>query len=250
MIIGGLQKFSLLDYPEHIAAIIFTQGCNFRCQFCYNPMLVWPNATGQPASNKNKPGAAGDQYQKGHPTISEDDLFDFLKSRRGRLDAVVITGGEPTIHSDLPEFITAVKKQGFKIKLDTNGTHPETLRLLIGKRLIDYIAMDIKGPAEKYDLITGIQPDLNKIKESVKIIMDSGLPYEFRTTLVPELILPAEVRRVGNLIRGAAKWYLQAFKTDTELINPSFQNVGTYTGKQMEKMREIGSEYVEHCAIR
>ena len=143
MIIGGLQKISLLDYPGHISAIIFTQGCNFRCPFCYNPMLVEPAGSGKSKYlEKIK--------QKDYPTIEEDNLFAFLKKRQGKLDAVVITGGEPTIHRDLPNFLNKIKKLDYKIKLDTNGTNPLLLQQLIKKKLVDYIAMDIKSSFDNY----------------------------------------------------------------------------------------------------
>jgi len=153
MIIGGLQKFSLLDYPGHIAAIIFTQGCNFKCQFCYNPMLVWPSKV-----NKFK--------QKDHPFQNkEDGLFDFLKLRVNKLDAVVISGGEPTIHPDLVDFIAKIKKLGYLVKLDTNGTNPEIIKDLLKKKLVDYIAMDIKAEEGKYSKVVGKKVNFAKIKK-------------------------------------------------------------------------------------
>jgi pyruvate formate lyase activating enzyme len=249
MIIGGLQKFSLLDYPEHIAAIIFTQGCNFRCQFCYNPMLVWPIKTGGEtlkitAENNNT------QSQKGHTQINEDDLFDFLEARAGKLDSVVITGGEPTLHADLPDFIARIKKLGYKVKLDTNGTNSEMLEGLIEKRLIDYIAMDIKGGEENYELVTGVKVNLNKIKKSIKIIMKSGFPYEFRTTVVPEFFKKEDVKRIGKIIKGAKSWYLQKFQADKDLVNPSFKEQKGYTTKEMEEMRDIARGFVKKCEVR
>ena len=145
MNIGGLQKFSLLDYPEHLSAIIFTQGCNFRCQYCYNPMLVWPIRKGR-LKDISLSVLDGDQ-QKGRPQIiSEGDLFAFLKTRAGKLDAVVITGGEPTIQPDLSKFIAKIKKLGYLVKVDTNGTNPDMLKKLIKEGLVDYLAMDIKAP--------------------------------------------------------------------------------------------------------
>jgi len=163
MLIGGLEKLTLIDYPGEVAAIIFTQGCNFRCQFCYNPMLVWPLE-----DSKMK-------YRKDHSLIEESDLFAFLRSRVGKLDGVVITGGEPTLHADLPEFINKIKALGYKVKLDTNGTNQEMLEKLInipltrGQNLIDYIAMDLKAPLDKYEKVTGAKVSLANIKKSVKI---------------------------------------------------------------------------------
>ncbi|MEA1963326.1 MAG: anaerobic ribonucleoside-triphosphate reductase activating protein [Patescibacteria group bacterium] len=250
MIIGGLQKFSLLDYPNHISAIIFTQGCNFRCHFCYNPMLVWPEFKAGKFKNINSSDNTDEKVKKVYPQFQEDGLFDFLRKRQKKLDAVVITGGEPTIHKDLPDFIKKIKKLGFKVKLDTNGTNPKMLKSLIDKKLIDYIAMDIKGSLEKYVIITGVKSDLNNIKKSIKIIMDCGLPYEFRTTAAPELIEKEDIKKIGELIAGAKKWYLQNFKSDIDLVNDRFEKRKPYFLKEMEEMREIGEGYVDFCDIR
>ncbi len=172
MKIGGLEKLSLLDYPDNIAAIIFTQGCNFRCGFCYNPMLVWPT------DKKNK---------KGLSLIKEKDLFLFLESRLNRLDGVVISGGEPTIHNDLPMFIKKIKDLGLLVKLDTNGTNPGMLLKLWQEKLIDYVAMDLKAPWEKYKKVVGPKVDCSLLKKSAKILIGKRIPHEFRTTLVPIL---------------------------------------------------------------
>lgn len=248
MIIGGLQKFSLLDYPGHLAAVIFTKGCNFRCQFCYNPMLVWPSEVGKFANIASS--EEGEVIEKGHPAIDEDDLFLFLKSRAGKLDAVVITGGEPTIQPDLPGFIAKIKNLGFKVKLDTNGTNSVFIKNLFLKNLVDYLAMDIKSPAKKYDIVTGVQPDLLQIKNSIKIIKDSGVPYEFRSTIVPELITAEDIEGMGEMIAGADLWFLQQFKSDTELVNSSFQGFSPYDSKTMEKMKEAAERYVKKCELR
>lgn len=244
MIIGGLQKFSLLDYPEKISAIVFTQGCNFRCQFCYNPMLVWPSKVG-----KSKYAQATEQ-QKDHPKINEDDLFVFLDSRAGKLDAVVITGGEPCPQKDLPEFIKKIKKLGFLVKLDTNGSYPEILAKLIKEKLVDYIAMDLKAPEEKYEEVTGRPASFNKIKQSVKMIMQSGLPYEFRTTVVPGLLNKDDIGEMGKIIKGANKWYLQNFKSDIDLVGRDLEHRVPYNARQMNEMAEVGREYVKICEVR
>ena len=250
MIIGGLQKFSLLDYPDYISAIVFTQGCNFRCHFCYNPMLVWPQSEVSKFKNISSSDNTDEKIEKVYPQFQEDDLFDFLKKRQKKLDAVVITGGEPTIHKDLPKFIEKIKKLKFKVKLDTNGTNSEMLKSLIDKKLIDYIAMDIKGSLGKYDIITGVQLNLNDIKKSINIIMQSKLPYEFRTTMVPELIEVEDIKKIGELIAGAKKWYLQNFKSDINLVNDRFEKYKPYSLKKMEEMRKIGEAYVDFCGVR
>lgn len=257
MIIGGLQKFSLLDYPDHISAIIFTQGCNFRCHFCYNPMLVWPETAGEV---RYKPSSREEEGE-GHTLIKEDDLFRFLKSRVNKLQAVVISGGEPTLHKDLPDFIKKIRDLGFKIKLDTNGTNPGMLEKLLtspypspskgeGTKLIDYIAMDLKAPENKYELVTGVKVDFKKIKKSVIIIKDSGLPHEFRTTVVPGLIEKSDIDKMGAVIEGAKAWYLQKFKSDIDLVNKDFKGKESFTDKEMEEMAEIGREYVDVCEVR
>ena len=239
MLIGGLQKFSLLDYPDHLSAIIFTQGCNLKCQFCYNPMLIVV------------------PQKDHHLLIKEDGLFVFLKSRVGKLDAVVITGGEPTIHSDLPEFIAKIKKMGYLVKLDTNGTNPEIIKKLIEKKLIDYIAMDIKAPKDKYKKVAGVPIDFDKIQKSVKIIMQSGLfpsnwtgKYEFRTTIAPGLLDTNDIVEIAKIIKGADKWYLQQFKSDTDLVNKKMEKVKPYSSKELEEMREAGKKYVKKCEVR
>jgi pyruvate formate lyase activating enzyme len=246
MIIGGLQKFSLLDYPGHLAAIIFTQGCNFRCQFCYNPMLVQPINEANKLQNKKYQ----EENEEDYSLISEDSLLSFLKLRAGKLDSVVITGGEPTIQPDLENFVRRIKELEYKIKLDTNGTNPMLLKKLLDQGLVDYLAMDIKAAPQKYDLVTNIQPDLNNIKESIKILMRSKIPYEFRTTAVPELVTYDDISQIGKMIKGAPKWYLQMFKNDTDLINERFCKIKPYSAKEMEAMKTMGNKFVINCYIR
>lgn len=252
MLIGGLQKFSLLDYPEKISAIVFTQGCNYRCQFCYNPMLVWPIKVGKSKYAQNVTGASGQtaERQKVHPKIKEDDLFVFLRSRVGKLDAIVITGGEPCLQKDLPKLIVKIKKLGFLVKLDTNGSYPEMLAKLVNKKLVDYIAMDLKAPADKYEKVAGGEADFDKIKQSVKIIRQSGLPYEFRTTIVPELLNKDDIGEMGKVIKGAAKWYLQGFKSGVDLVERGLEGRVPYNSRQMNEMAEIGRGYVKICEVR
>jgi len=245
MVIGGLQKFSLLDYPEHLSAIIFTLGCNFRCQFCYNPMLVRPESVDKLQDNPRQGEA------EGYPQIiSEDDLFAFLSSRQGKLDAVVVTGGEPTLHQDLPGVLGRIKEMGFKVKLDSNGTNPDMLADLLRQGLLDYIAMDVKAGPDKYDLVTGAQPDLEKIRKSITIIKDSGLPYEFRTTMVPELVTEEDIHGIGQMIKPADKWYLQKFQSDTELVNMSFRQTKGFTDREMEAFCQTGKQYARECEMR
>jgi len=239
MIIGGLEKLTLIDYPDHLAAIIFTQGCNFRCKFCYNPLLVWPQGT----DGKNI-------KEKGFSQISEKDLFLFLEKRFGKLEGVVITGGEPTLHPDLPSFIKKIKKMGYRVKLDTNGTSPDALQGLIDKKLIDYIAMDLKAPCEKYEKVVGVKVNCNNIEKSVKIIKKSNLPHEFRTTVVPGLLVKSDFTKMGKMIDGASQWYLQKFKSDVELVDHEFEGKRPYSNKEMEEFAQIGKKYVNICKFR
>jgi len=252
MIIGGLEKLTLIDFPGELACIIFTKGCNFRCQFCYNPMLVWPREDGKLQYAQS----ITDGAKKDHSFIEEGDLFVFLESRRGKLGGVVITGGEPTIYPDLPGFIKKIKAFGFKVKLDTNGTNPDMLAELVkntgesGLKLIDYLAMDIKAPLDKYEIVAGVALNLEKIKKSIEIIMNSGISYEFRTTLVPGLHTIDDIKKMGELILGADKWFLQFFKSDTELVNHDFEGKRRFAEKEMNQMVEIGRGYVKKCEVR
>jgi len=191
MKIGGLQKVSLIDYPGMISAIIFSQGCNFRCSYCHNPGLVDP-----------------DLFQ---PCIKEKDVLDFLQTRRGKLDAVAITGGEPTIQNNLTPFIIQIKKMGFAVKLDTNGSKPQVIKALIAEKLLDYIAMDIKAPLEKYEKIVNVPVNSESIKESIEIILHSKIPYEFRTTVVQSQLEEKDIINIAKLISGASQYVLQNF---------------------------------------
>ncbi|PLX26904.1 anaerobic ribonucleoside-triphosphate reductase activating protein [Candidatus Parcubacteria bacterium] len=242
MMIGGLDKFSLIDYPDHLAAIVFTQGCNFRCHFCYNPMLVVPFEQDK-LNDTNR--------DKGHPqTIAEDSLFLFLETRIRKLDAVVISGGEPTLHDDLPEFVKKIKDMGFKVKLDTNGTRPEIIRGLLERGLLDYVAMDIKANEKKYDLATGTQPNMNNIKTSIDILKSSEIPHEFRSTIVPGIHKLEDINEMGELINKADKWYLQQFQASKDLVNKNFKNVQPFSDDMMKKMLETASNYTRYCRLR
>jgi pyruvate formate lyase activating enzyme len=248
MIIGGLEKLSLIDYPGKVAAIVFTSGCNFRCQFCYNPLLVRPKRLDDVKNTAGRLHGIDEEIFPG--LYREDDFFLFLENRRGKLDGTVITGGEPTLHDDLPEFIGKIKSLGYEVKLDTNGTNPEMLREILDEKLVDYLAMDLKGPKKKYQEITGVELNFQKIEESVKMIMESGLPYEFRTTVVPGLLDKNDIAEMGEIISGASQWYLQKFKADTELVNSELEGKKAYSDVEMDEMTDIGKQYVKICAWR
>jgi len=209
MKIGGFQKVSLIDYPGRISAVVFTQGCNFRCPFCHNPELVDP--------------------ERFVDLIPEKEILSFLDKRKGRLDAVVITGGEPTMQPELIPFILLLKAMGYLIKLDTNGTHPDLLTAMLDKRLLDYVAMDIKAPLERYGAVTKTNTDHDRIRRSISLIMGSGTDYEFRTTAVKSLLTPVDLEEIGRLIPGAKRFVLQKFvptKTlDRDLLGkPSYSD--------------------------
>ncbi|MDD4412321.1 MAG: anaerobic ribonucleoside-triphosphate reductase activating protein [Patescibacteria group bacterium] len=239
MIIGGIQKLSLLDYPDTLSAIIFTKGCNFRCPFCYNPMFVLPGWF-----------EARDIEHRDHSQIFESDLFAFLEERQGKLEGVVITGGEPTLHQDLPEFIRKIKQLGYLIKLDTNGTNPEMLSYLLDNDLINYVAMDIKAPHDKYDKVVGVGVNLENIKKSVKIIKESGIGYEFRTTVVAGLLTADDILKIAEEIKGAKKWYLQKFIADADLLNKDLKSTKNYTNSELKLITEKAKEIAGFCQLR
>lgn len=238
MVIGGWEKISMIDFPGSIATVIFTKACNFRCHFCYNPMLVLANGEGE------------SEYEENHPLISEDDFFLFLENRKGKIDGVVISGGEPTLQPDLKEFITKVKSLGFKVKLDTNGTNPKIVKDLVGNKLLDYIAMDVKGPLNKYEKIIGIKTDIKKIKESIDFLLEDRVDYEFRTTLVPGLHEINDIFIMTEELIGAKKWFLQKFKSNTDLVNNDFKNQDSFSSSEIEKIVMEAKKKIPGCDLR
>lgn len=228
--IGGLEKTSLLDYPGQISAVIFTYGCNLKCSYCHNPELVI------------------EEFDKEH-SISEEELLRFLEGKKGKLDAVVITGGEPLLHPDLEELIVKIKEMGFLIKLDTNGLLPSKLENLIKKGLLDYIAMDVKYPAEDYPIMTGIPDVIHKIKKSIKIIMNSGVDYEFRTTYVKGIHTFRSAKYIGQLIHGANLYYVQNFR-DGKTITKGFDSSNSFTDKELKRIKREAGLYVKKTIIR
>lgn len=229
MKIGGLQKFSMIDYPDKVSCIIFTQGCNFRCPYCHNPELVDPEKFGE--------------------IFDEEMFFDFLKERIGKLDAVVITGGEPTLQYNLIEFIKKIRDLGFLIKLDTNGTNPEMLKEIIDQKLVNYIAMDIKAPFAKYEDITKMSTNLEKIKQSVEMIKNSGIDYEFRTTIVKSLLSPEDIIQIGRDINGAKRYYLQKF-IPSKTVDEKMLSEETYSDQEIEEFKKQLEPFVVTCLSR
>lgn len=192
MIIGGYQPCSLCDYPGRVASVIFTQGCNFRCPFCQNKSLL-------PIGRADKP-------------IDIEELMNQLKMRRGKIDSVVVTGGEPTVHSDLQPFLERLRSIGISIKLDTNGANPEMIADLIQAGLLDYIAMDIKAPFHKYDELAGVSVSLDSIIESIRLISHSGLAHEFRTTVFPDLLGEEDISEIRKMVPTGSEYRLQAYR--------------------------------------
>jgi len=231
MVIGGLQKTTLIDFPGRIAATVFLCGCNFRCPWCYSSELVLPERI---------------ELQ---PKVSEEDFFDFLKERQGLLEGVVICGGEPTINKDLPEFLKKIKKSGFLVKLDTNGSNPQMLKQLIDKKLIDYVAMDIKGPKERYREFIGREVDVEKIQKSIDILKRGEVDYEFRSTLVPSLHGREDIFKMAKWISGARKYYLQNFRPE-KTIDPKFEKVSPYSNEALTEIKKAISSFFDNCEIR
>ena len=227
MRIGGLQKCSLIDYPGKVSAIIFTIGCNFRCPYCHNPELVDETAE----------------------ELSEESIIAFLEKRRGLLDGVTITGGEPTLHSDLIPFIKKIKGLGFLVKLDTNGTRPDVVEQVQREKLVDYIAMDIKSPLAKYADTVARPVDIANIEKSISLLIGGITDYEFRTTVVKTFLSREDLERMGEEIRGAKRYYLQKF-VPTKTLNPAFIKKTTYSDAEFEEMRTMMSTYVNECTIR
>ena len=214
----------LLDYPDKISAIIFTSGCNFRCGYCHNPELFSSNSE-----------------------WDEEKVLQFLNTRQGKLDGVVITGGEPTIHKGLPEFIKKIKSLNFSVKLDTNGTNPHMLKDLVQSNLIDYVAMDIKAPLSKYKMITGIEPI--GVDESIEFLLKEKIPYEFRTTALSSQLLIKDFEEIGKLISGADKYFIQKFVPSKILDNNLLSDKG-YTESEIKCIMNILKLYIKSVGIR
>ena len=231
MIFGGLQKTTLVDYPGKVAATVFTAGCNFRCPYCHNPELVLPA-----------------MIEK-QPKITEKEILDFLKERSGFLEGLCITGGEPTIHSDLIDFIQKVKDLGLLVKLDTNGSLPKVLENLLKSKLIDWVAMDIKAPKEKYELFTQGQIKAETIDQSIKIIKKSKVDYEFRTTLAPEILTEKDILGIVDWIKPADRYYLQQFKNE-KTLDDNFLNFQSWPQEQAEALIVKIKPFFSECNLR
>lgn len=228
MLILGLQKTTLLDYPGKIASTIFTGGCNFRCPFCHNRDLVMPPSD--------------------VIAYSEDEIFEHLKAKKKVLDGVCITGGEPTLHKDLPSFIHKIKDMGLLVKLDSNGTNPAMIESLINQSLVDYVAMDIKHSKEKYNSIACMPNfDIGAIEASVELLKQERVDYEFRTTIMKECHDANDMETIGQWLKGAKAYYLQSYKESEQVINPIFSAHSTET---LRLFVDILKKYIPNTNLR
>ena len=226
MKIGGFQKTTLLDFPGQLAAIVFTSGCNFRCPYCHNASL-----------------ALG-----GGDPISEDEVIDYLKLRRGVLDGVSISGGEPLLQKGLIPFILRIRELGLKVKLDTNGSMPSVLSGLLEDGLIDYVAMDIKGSRQSYESCTGVEGvNLMEVDKSIHLIMESGVDYEFRTTVTRELHSANDIADIAEWIKGAKRYYLQTFKDSEGTLG---EGMSAYSEEEMTALMHIAAPLVKEIFVR
>jgi len=229
MKIGGVQKTSLLDYPDNVSAIVWVIGCNFRCPFCYNKHLVM----GTPS-----------------PSFSDEEFFEFLEKRQGMLDGIVITGGEPLLQQDITEFTKRIKQLGYQVKLDTNGSQPEKLRELIQQNLVDYVAMDVKAPQTKYNLLAGVNVECTTITQSIEILKNAAIDYEFRTTIVPDLLTKEDIVEIAQWIQGAKRYYLQQFRIHPPLVSSKLQKSIPYSKEKLQEIRDAVKPFVQICEIR
>ena len=229
MKIHGLQKVTLLDFPGEVACTVFTGGCNLRCPFCHNASLVLPEAFPE--------------------AVDEEALFAFLRKRRGVLDGVAVTGGEPLLHPDAAGFLARIRELGYRIKLDTNGSFPARLRQIVEAGLVDRVAMDIKNSPEKYAETVGVPGfDVGPVKESAAFLLSGAVPFEFRTTVVRPLHQAEDFEAIGRWIRGDEEYYLQTFTDSGELLDGT--GLGPWDGASMEKFAETARAYVPHTYLR
>ena len=225
MNIGGIQKLTLLDYPGHVACTVFLKGCNFCCPFCYNTSLIDGEALSP---------------------VFEDDFFKFLKTRKNILDGVAITGGEPLLQKGIKEFISKIRALGYKVKLDTNGSYPEVLQSLINEGLVDYVAMDIKNSWNKYNVTSGFN-QLENVKESISILLEGKIDYEFRTTVVKELHDKEDFEIIGQMIQGADNYFIQCFRPNENVID---KNLNAPDKNELIEYLTIVKKYIPNAKLR
>ena len=226
MNIGGFQETSLLDYPGKVSAIIWTMGCNFRCPFCYNPDLVFEKTD----------------------NVSIEHILSFLDARKGKIDALSISGGEPFLQRDLKDFISQVKNRGYLVKVDTNGSFPDRLEELLDESLIDYLSMDVKATKNKYNEITGVSVDVDDIRTSIDQIKEHTGDYEFKTTVIPKFHQKEDIVEIARWLKGSKKYFLQQFKSNTSTISSEIYS--PYSKEELLNMCETIKPYFEHCNVR
>jgi pyruvate formate lyase activating enzyme len=241
--IGGVQKLTLIDFPGKVAGTVFLIGCPFRCPFCHNPELVLP------------------EFIKKQPKIKKEEFFNFLKEKKGLLEGICITGGEPTVNSELPEFCRKIKEMGFLVKLDTNGYDPEMMKKLIDEKLINYLALDVKAPKEKYGKLIGIENKvfveriIKNIERSVEILKEGKIDYEFRTTVIPTLLEKEDILKIGKWLSSLSpgqklpKYFLQNFRPE-KTLNPSFEKIKPYENSYLLEIQKALSPFFEVCQVR
>jgi len=232
MLISGIHTLTLLDYPSHVACILFTAGCNFRCGYCHNAEFVLPEKIKE---------IMGDM-------IPEEKIFNFLETRKGKLEGVVISGGEPTIHPDLPDFIRKVKSMGFLVKLDTNGTNPKMLKQLFDEKLLDYVAMDAKASPERYKELTGMQNNFSDIESSRDLILYSGVAHELRTTVIKGWHDEAEILKIAQWCQGVQKYTFQNFRPQ-KTLDPAWGKYSGFTGEELQELKKIAERFVEKVEV-
>lgn len=228
MNIGGLQKHSLIDFPGVIACVVFTRGCNFFCPYCHNPDLV-----------------AGSDGEPGH-TLTVEEVYGFLEKRRGLLDGVVISGGEPTLQLDLPTFCAGIRAMGYRIKLDTNGSRPDVLHHLFQQSLVDFVAMDVKTSLDQYHIVAPKSFDPSRIVESIRLIMDQAPAYEFRTTCVRPLVSETVLDQIGSLVEGARSYVIQSCSRHDRILDPQWLKTGDrfFSESEMAALQNTIKGYV------
>ncbi|MBD3312541.1 anaerobic ribonucleoside-triphosphate reductase activating protein [archaeon] len=228
--IRGLQKITLVDYPGRVACTVFLPGCDFRCPFCHNPALI--------------------NDVDSLPEMPEEEFFNFLKSREKWLDGVCVTGGEPCLSPDLPGFLKKIKEGGFLVKLDTNGSLPDCIKLLVDKKLVDFVAMDIKASPERYSEAAGVRVNISRIQESINLIRSSGLPYEFRTTVIPRLHSKDELLEIGEWLEGSSTYVLQQFRGDFGTLDPSWADEESYPRDKFKEFKKLLNPYFKKVVLR
>ena len=232
MVFGGLQKQSLIDFPEKMSCVLFLSGCNFECPYCHNPELV-----------RGTPGC--------HPVSEEAGVYDFLEKRKTFLDGVVISGGEPTLNEDLTSLCKRIKQMGYPVKLDTNGSRPQVIQRLLEEGLVDYVAMDIKTDPSYYGSLVKYENNPDLIFQSIHLIMALAPAYEFRTTCVKPIVDENIIETIATNIQGAMLYALQRFHSE-EVLNPAFfqDSHGAYAEDEMMELKSIATPWVRKCIVR